>query len=87
MSNNSYDLSEKALKLANENPHNTIGFITQHKINCNDLVCMTPGVSHTNSNIDDQKYRTIDKIDTDYIIVGRALYNSNNLEKDIQHFL
>jgi uridine monophosphate synthetase len=87
MSNNNYDLSENAIKLANDNPNNVIGFITQYRINCNDLVCMTPGVSLTNSKVNDQNYRTINNIDTDYIIVGRALYNSTDILNDIQHFL
>ena len=38
---------------------------------------MTPGISNNTSKIDDQKYRTTNEVDTDYIIVGRAIYNCN----------
>ena len=32
MSNNTYDFSKKAIKLAEENPNNMVGFITQNRI-------------------------------------------------------
>ena len=41
---------------------------------------MTPGISTQNIQIADQKYKTASEVDTDYIIVGRALYNSENIE-------
>ena len=87
MSNNNYDLTDNAIQLAKQSPNNVIGFITQKRINCNDLVCMTPGISNKKSQIEDQKYRNIDEIDTDYIIVGRSLYNSPDIEKDIKDFV
>jgi len=87
MSNNNYDLTDNATQLAKQNPNNVIGFITQRRINCNDLVCMTPGISNKKYQIEDQKYKNIDEIDTDYIIVGRALYNSTNIEEDIKDFV
>jgi len=83
MSNNTYDFSQKAIKLAEENPNNMVGFITQNRITFGDLICMTPGISLHTSNVDDQKYRNISEVDTDYIIVGRDLYNSENIEKTI----
>ena len=83
MSNNTYDFSQKAIKLAEENPNNMVGFITQNRITFGDLICMTPGISLHTSNLDDQKYRNISEVDTDYIIVGRDLYNSENIEKTI----
>ena len=63
--------------------------ITQERININDMVCMTPGISSSNSKIDDQKYRTSDEVDTDYIIVGRAIYNSkeDEIEKTVQNIM
>ena len=76
MSNNTYNFTEKALEMAENNRNNVIGFITQYKINCDEMVCMTPGISYSNTKIDDQKYRRKEEIDTDYIIVGRAIYNS-----------
>ena len=87
MSNNDYDFSEKAIKLSQNNKNNVIGFITQHRLISNNMVCMTPGISFHKSNINDQKYRTINDVHTDYIIVGRALYNSKDIKKDIKLFL
>tara|TARA_Y100000992_G_scaffold196987_1_gene134032 strand:- start:1019 stop:1174 length:156 start_codon:yes stop_codon:yes gene_type:complete len=45
---------------------------------------MTPGISNNNSKIDDQKYRNTKEVDTDYIIVGRAIYNCNKDEIEIK---
>ena len=87
MSNNNYNFSEKAIKLSQSNKNNVIGFITQNRLTSNNMVCMTPGISFYKSNINDQKYRTINDVDTDYIIVGRALYNSEDIKKDIKLFL
>ena len=87
MSNNTYNFTEKAIEMAEQQKDNVIGFITQHRINCDNMVCMTPGISNSSSKIDDQKYRSLENINTDYIIVGRALYNSNDLENDIQKFI
>ena len=87
MSNNNYDLTDNAIQLAKENPNNVIGFITQRRIELDDLICMTPGISYKKSQIDDQNYRDIKEINTDYIIVGRALYNSTNIEEDVKKFL
>ena len=87
MSNNDYNFNDKATQLAEDNKNNVIGFITQNRIDLPNMVCMTPGVSLSNVNVKDQKYRSLDNIDTDYIIVGRALYNSNDLENDIQKFI
>ena len=87
MSNNNYDLTDNAIKLAKENPNNVIGFITQKRINYNNLICMTPGISNKNTQIDDQNYKNFKNVDTDYIIIGRAIYNSNNIEKDIITFI
>ena len=60
-----------------------VGFITQNRITFGDLICMTPGISLNMAYVDDQKYRNISEVDTDYIIVGRDLYNSENIEKTI----
>ena len=87
MSNNNYDLSNNAILLAENNPNNVIGYITQNRIKNSKFICMTPGISLNNTNVNDQKYRTISEIDTDYIIVGRALYNSDNIEEDVLKFL
>ena len=58
MSNNDYDFKERALELANSNPNNVVGFITQERIDSN-FICMTPGISLKNHTIGDQNYRTI----------------------------
>lgn len=89
MSNNNYNFKEKALQMAKDNKDNVVGFITQERINMNGMVCMTPGISSSNSKIDDQKYRTSDEVDTDYIIVGRAIYNSkeDEIEKTVQNIM
>ena len=87
MSNNNYDLTDNAIQLAKTNPNNVIGFITQKRINYNNLICMTPGISNKNTQIDDQKYTNKKDVDTDYIIIGRAIYNSNNIEKDIIEYI
>ena len=87
MSNNNYDFTEKAIDLANHNPNNVVGFITQNRINCSDMVCMTPGISSIQNKVNDQKYRKHNEVDTDFVIVGRAIYNSTNLETDINNFI
>jgi uridine monophosphate synthetase len=89
MSNNNYNFKEKALQMAKDNKDNVVGFITQERINMNGMVCMTPGISSSNSKIDDQKYRTSEEVDTDYIIVGRAIYNrkEDELEKAVQNIM
>ena len=87
MSNNNYNFTEKSLELAKSNKNNVIGFITQKRIIYNNMICMTPGISFKKQNINDQQYKTINDVDTDYIIVGRALYNSNNVKHDITFFM
>ena len=87
MSNNNYDFSEKSRELAKFNKNNVIGFITQKRIICDNMICMTPGISFKKQTINDQQYKTINDVDTDYIIVGRALYNSNNVKHDITFFM
>ena len=77
MSNNNYDFTDKALELANNNHNSVIGFITQKYIKFNNMVCMTPGISINQNTIDDQRYNTHNNVDTDYIIVGRAIYQTD----------
>tara|TARA_B100001175_G_C19478296_1_gene625617 strand:+ start:228 stop:1337 length:1110 start_codon:yes stop_codon:yes gene_type:complete len=87
MSNNDYDFSVKSIELSKSNKNNVIGFITQKRLISDNMICMTPGISFKKNSINDQKYRTINEVDTDYIIVGRALYNSNDIKNDIKLFL
>ena len=86
MSNNDYDFSNKAIKLAIENKRHVVGFISQKRLH-NDFICMTPGISLENKKIDDQNHRSISEIDTDFKIIGRAIYNSNDLNSDINKIL
>lgn len=81
MSNNDYEFNEKAKKLALFNREKVIGFISQYRLH-KDFICMTPGVSLTNNNIDDQNYRTTSHVDTDIKIIGRSIYNSKNVLND-----
>jgi uridine monophosphate synthetase len=83
MSNNIYDYSKKALLLANRNTNNVIGFISQYKLDKR-FYTMTPGISFTENKKDDQNYRSIDQVNTDFYIVGRTLYNSNNIVQDAE---
>lgn len=84
MSNNDYDFSDKALELANRNPRNVLGFITQHRID-KYFVHMTPGIGFTNTTEKDQKYKTVDEVDTDYFIMGRSIIK--NIDNNIYDFL
>lgn len=74
MSNNTYDFTPEAIGLAEECYNNVVGFITQKRIGMEGMVNMTPGISATSENVDDQRYRTIEEVDTDFVIVGRAIY-------------
>ena len=87
MSNNDYDYSECAIELAKQNKNSMIGFITQKRIEYENMVCMTPGVSLNKSIIGDQNYRGVNDVDTDYIIVGRGIYNSKDIFNDIKKFI
>ena len=87
MSNNTYDITEEAKALAENNKNQVVGFITQKRIECDDLVCMTPGVSLKTGEKDDQRYRSSSDIDTDYFIIGRTLYESDDIETMAKIFM
>ena len=89
MSNNRWDFTNWAKDLAINCCDNVVGFITQKPIrnlfklrDTEDELSyfwnMTPGVSLTVTRTHDQRYRTIDEIDTDIIIVGRGIYNAED---------
>ena len=78
MSNNSFDCTEHAKHLATQNSENIVGFITQHRIENNTMLCMTPGISMEKKTDKDQNYRHVNDVDTDIIIVGRGIYNDPN---------
>lgn len=85
MSNNNYDCTEKALELS-KYKDNVVGFVTQRRIS-NELINMTPGISYCQTKIDDQNHRRKDEVDTDVVIVGRGIYNSENLSEDIKNYI
>ena len=89
MSNNNWDFTNWAKELAIRCTDNVVGFITQKPIrNIFKLVDtedelsyywnMTPGVSLNTTRTRDQRYRSIDDVDTDIIIVGRGIYKSDD---------
>ena len=82
MSNNNFDFTDSAIELCKNN-NNILGFITQKKIEHNNLFNFTPGISLDEIKIDDQKYTNINNIEQknkpDIIIIGRTIYNSNNI--------
>jgi len=88
MSNNNYDITNNCLELCNNND-NIVGFITQKNINYKNLLNFTPGISFEDKTIDDQKYRNINNISNndmpDIIIIGRAIYDSDNILETIQN--
>ena len=86
MSNNDYDFSERAVKLALDNKTHVVGFISQKRLH-DDFICMTPGISLNDKTIDDQKHRSISDIETDFKIIGRAIYNSSDLSSDIKKII
>lgn len=89
MSNNTYDFSEKACEMANEYIHHVVGFVTQQRIKRihSSFVCMTPGISLKEHAVNDQKYRRKDQLDTDIVIVGRTIYQSDDVLDTIHKLL
>lgn len=88
MSNNTYNHWSSSLKLLEKLPKHIIGFITQktHKnildtygIETNKYFFMTPGINFKNKEEGDQKFRDPKSIDSDIFIVGRGIYNSEDV--------
>ena len=80
MSNQTFDYTKKAIRLAKSHSNHIAGFITQHRID--PLICMTPGVSLTVKTNMDQNYSLPpSKEDADIVIVGRGIYNTENVGK------
>lgn len=87
MSNNTYNFMESANELITNNKNRLVGLITQKEMHT-DLIRMTPGISLDNSyNISDQKYRSKNNVNTDFYIIGRNIYNSENPCETIKKFL
>ena len=86
MSNNTYDNTNRAIKLAKNNPNNVIGFITQKRIDLDGFINMTPGVKLKCDKTNDQIYNSVSNIDTDIIIVGRGIYNCENHKETARQY-
>ena len=82
--------TKKTINIAHNNK-NVIGYICQNKIDNDLYLHMSPGVN-INTNKDDNKQnynhpkKMIEK-GIDYLIVGRGLYLSNNIEDEIKKYL
>ena len=87
MSNTDYSFGKNSLELAETKKDNVIGFITQKRIGSGFFVCMTPGISLEEKKEGDQNYRNYKTVDTDFIIVGRAIYNSDDPEETVKKLL
>ena len=80
MSNQTFDYTKKALRLAKSHANHLTGFITQHRID--PLICMTPGVNLTvKTNMDQNYCLPPTKEETDVVIVGRGIYDTENVGK------
>lgn len=86
MSNNSYDSTKLAIKISELYPERIIGFVTQYPIKVGNFVNMTPGINIHASKVDDQNYRSKEDVETDIYIVGRAIYNSENVVESAQQY-
>ena len=87
MSNNNYDYIESVKEIVNKYPQRVLGVVTQHRINLNGLINMTPGISKSKLVVGDQKYRTVKDVDTDIVIVGRGIYESDNYMESVKMYL
>ena len=79
MSNNSFDSTDAAIRTSEMYPERVIGFVTQYRIKDDPFFNMTPGIHLSTHKDGDQNYRTKEDVDTDIIIVGRGIYNSEDV--------
>jgi orotidine-5'-phosphate decarboxylase len=47
---------------------------------------MTPGINKETKVVGDQNYRTVNDVDTDIVIVGRGIYNSDNYSESAETY-
>ena len=87
MSNNNWDMTKQAITLSKNNSKNVLGFITQRRITEGNKLSFTPGINISKSKISDQNYRNTSEIDTDIIIVGRGIYNSDNYKEAVKLYI
>lgn len=86
MSNNVWDMTAESYYMAVSYRPHVVGFITQKRIQMEDMICMTPGINNSLKKIEEQNYREVCNIDTDIIIVGRGIYeNEDRVERAIYY--
>ena len=86
MSNNSFDSTENAITISKTHPERILGFVTQKRILDDNFFNMTPGINITRHKVDDQNYRKKEDVDTDIIIVGRGIYNSDDIVESAEQY-
>lgn len=73
--------TEKIVKMTENYEDLVAGFITQHKLS-DKFLNITPGINENMvGDIYDQRYKNLDSVDTDFIIVGRGIYESEDVIK------
>ena len=88
LNNPQLNFNERAEYMAARNMDSVVGFVTQNRIGDSpDFLCMTPGINLDKSKDSDQNYRKPQDIDTDIIIVGRGIYESENPEAAAREYL
>lgn len=79
------DYTSKARRLMQSHDKNLAGFITQYRIN--GLVCMMPGINISKKFDKEQNYqKPPDASKTDVIIVGRGIYEADNIMKAVESY-
>jgi uridine monophosphate synthetase len=86
MSNNNYDYIDRVKEIVDAYPKHITGIVTQYRIDLNGLINMTPGINKEKNKVGDQNYRSVEEVDTDIVIVGRGIYESDNYKESAEHF-
>ena len=92
MSNNEWNYDRETKYMSRIYSNRVIGFVTQYDlqppaIGNNILVQMTPGISKCSKKEGDQNYKTPESLETDYMIVGRAVYYAKEPVETIKEYL
>lgn len=75
------EYTNRMIEMAKNNKDLVTGFITQHRLS-DEFLNFTPGVNHDKKSDNcDQTYRNINIIDTDFIIVGRGIYEAEDITR------
>lgn len=86
MSNHNHDFTKEAIELATNNKRNVIGFVTQKRINISPFLNMTPGIRRVAGSVGDQNYRGLDDVDADILIVGRGIYQAEDVRGAVEDY-